>query len=180
MASEAPPPASPWRDRSLLLRALLYLVVAFALSNLLLWEPVDAGPVALLREGIADAAAAVLTLLGTASTASGDRVLMPHGAVRIVNACTGLDASVLLAAAVLAFPARWSARLIGVALAFGVLLPLNFVRVLTLAYSVDAHPEIFETTHLYVWPTVVIIACLGVLLLWIEHVALPRPGGSAP
>lgn len=167
------------RERSLLPRALLYLVIALGLSNLLLWEPVDSGPVALLREGIAASAARVLTLLGLESTASGDLVRMPGGSVRIVNACTGLDASLLLAAAMLAFPARWSARAIGVALAFGSLLPLNFIRVLSLAYAVDSRPELFEVTHLYVWPAVVIVACLGVLLLWIDRVARAEPDSAS-
>ena len=62
--------------------------------------------------------------------------------------------------------------------AFAVLMPLNFVRVLTLAWMVNSSSaEVFELTHAYVWPTIVIVVCLATLLGWIQRVA---PGEPAP
>lgn len=158
--------------RSLLIRSAIYLVVALGISNLLVMESIDSGPVGVLREGIAEAAAFVLTQLGMASSASGDRVLLPRSAVQIVNACTGLDVSVLLAASVLVFPATWKARAIGVLMSFGVILSLNFIRVLTLCYFINSQPDMFELSHVYIWPAVISVLALATLLVWIQGVAL--------
>jgi exosortase/archaeosortase len=126
---------SPRSSRHLWLRAGLYALAVVAISNLLVRDEVGLGVLAPLREAIARAAAGVLSLLGTAATAQGDHIRMPGGAVQVVDACTGLDASLLVGAAVLVFPAGWRARLLGVLAGFAILMPLNFIRVVTLAYG---------------------------------------------
>jgi exosortase/archaeosortase family protein len=171
-ASGTPPPRPAWRDRSLWLRSAVYVLIAVGLSNLLVNEAIDQGPIALVRESIASAAASVLRFFGTSATAVGDRVQMTRGAVQIVNACTGFDVSILLSAAILVFPATWRARLLGVLIAFAVLMPLNFLRVLTLAWAVNSRPDVFELSHYYIWPTIVIVVCLATLLGWIQLLAL--------
>lgn len=159
------------RTRSLWLRALAYLGVAVGLSNALLLDAVDRQLLSPLREGIARAAAAVLGILGVDASARADYVQLPQGAVQIVDACTGLDASLLLAAAMLLFPASWRARLAGIAAGFAIVMSLNFVRVLTLALWVGTSPAWFELGHLYVWPALVVVAVLATLLGWMQLAA---------
>jgi exosortase/archaeosortase family protein len=156
--------------RSLWLRALAYLAIAVALSNALLLGAVDRQLLGPLRQGIAGAAAAALGLFGVDARARADYVQLPQGAVQIVDSCTGLDASLLLAAAMLVFPASWRARLAGIGAGFAILMSLNFVRVLTLAVWVSS-PHWFELAHLYVWPTLVVIAALATLLGWMQLAA---------
>jgi exosortase H (IPTLxxWG-CTERM-specific) len=157
--------------RSLWLRALAYLALAVALSNALLLGAVDRQLLGPLRQGIASAAAAALGLFGVDARARGDYVHLPQGAVQIVDACTGLDASLLLAAAMLVFPASWRARLAGIAAGFATLMSLNFVRVLTLTVWAGSSPHWFEVAHLYVWPALVVIAALATLLGWMQLTA---------
>jgi exosortase/archaeosortase family protein len=157
-----------------LLRAAVYGAAAVAISNALLVDELDRVLLGPLRQAIARAAAAVLSLLGTPATANADAVQLQRGAVQIVDACTGLDLSLLLAAAMLLFPAGWRARLAGITAAFAVLMPLNFFRVLSLAYWVEASPAWFEISHAYVWPALVLIAALATLLGWMQRAAAPR------
>jgi exosortase H (IPTLxxWG-CTERM-specific) len=159
------------RTRSLWLRALAYLIVAGALSNALLLGAVERAVLAPLRQAIARAAAAALGLFGVEAGARADYVQLPYGSVQIVDGCTGLDASLLLAAAMLLFPASWRARLAGIAAGFAIVMSLNFVRVLTLAVWVGSSRAWFELAHLYLWPTLVVIAVLATLLGWMQLAA---------
>jgi exosortase/archaeosortase family protein len=130
---------------------------------------VERGLLAPLREAIAGAAAAVLSLLGASASASGDYVRLPGGTVQVVDSCTGLDVSLLVGAAMLLHPASWRARLAGVLLGFAILMPLNFVRVLTLAWWSGRGSAWFEVGHVYLWPAVVVIASLAILLGWMQR-----------
>ncbi len=104
---------------------------------------------------------------------NGERVFLSSSAVQIVNSCTGVDVAVFLASAVLVFPASWSARLKGVVLSFVVVFIVNFLRVLTLCYFVNSSAELFELTHIYIWPAFITLVCLATLLFWIQSVAQP-------
>ena len=161
--------------RSLAARLGLFFALALGLSNALVWEPIDSGPVAELRRGIASAAASVLTLSGVDSVAVGERIQMPGGAVRIVNSCTGLDAAFLLASAIVVFPASWPARLGGVAAAVALLAVVNFARVLSLAYFAQSETATFERAHVHVWPTAIVVICAVGFAAWI-HLATRRSG----
>ncbi|HTO71893.1 MAG TPA: archaeosortase/exosortase family protein [Myxococcota bacterium] len=150
------------------MRAAVYLALVVGLSNLLLADAVDRAALAQLRRSIAWAAAALLGLFQHDVRAVGEHVLVGESVVEIVNGCTGLDVGVFLASAIAVFPAPWRARLRGVALAFAVALAVNFVRVLTLCVLVGRFPIAFDVVHIYVWPVLISLACLGTLVAWIR------------
>lgn len=166
----SPDPASPTRFWP---RALAYLLLAVAISNALLSEPVERGLLAPLRACTAGVAAALLGAIGVQASASADLIRLDSGALRIVDACTGLDVAALLALAMLVFPAPWRARARGIALGVGAVLALNFARVVTLAYGSARHPDCFEFAHAYAWPALISLAVLAILLAWTSR-ASPR------
>jgi len=153
------------------LRALLYVALVVGLSNLLLLDTVDRGLLAHVRNGVAWAAAHVLSLFRSDVSASGGHVSVGGAMVEVVNGCTGVDVGIFLASAVLVFPAPWRARARGVALAFAVALGVNFLRVLSLCWLDASHPAAFELAHVYLWPAAISLACLAALLAWIRSVA---------
>lgn len=160
-------------------RAAAFLVLAIGLSNLLVNERFDGAFLAQLREAVAAAAAAVLAAAGLETRVEAAFIHMPHGAVEIVDSCTGLDVFVILASAMLVFPARWRARGVGILLAGAVVFAANFLRVLVLCWFVGSDGGWFDSLHGYVWPLLMIAASLAVSLFWMQNIAQPRDP-SAP
>lgn len=156
-----------------MLRSALYVALVVGLSNLLLVETIDRELFGHVRNGIASLASAVLSLFRGDVSSTGQTVWVGGSAVEIVNGCTGVDVAIFLGSAMLVYPAAWSAKLRGVALAFAVVLATNFLRVLTLCWLNASSPRAFELVHVYVWPAFISLVCLATLLAWIRS-ATPR------
>ncbi len=160
--------------RRFLWTCALYVALALTLSVVLLSNLVFDDLLLGLRVAVADGAVSVLNLFGVPVASQGASIRGPGTALILVNECTGIDATILLVCAILVFPAPWRARGIGTALAVGVMMSVNFVRVLTLVYLGNYAPGWLEIGHLYLWPVVVILAGVGTLLFWAERLAVPR------
>nr|AAP58534.1 hypothetical protein [uncultured Acidobacteriota bacterium] len=109
---------------------------------------------------------------------------VPAAPVEVTLACSGADAMALCVGAVLAYPVAWPARLAGAGGGVALILALNTVRIGTLMQAAGA-PRWFDTLHLYVWPTLLMLAIAGYVLMWMgfadrrERAApLPAPAGG--
>ena len=147
-----------------------YVVLAVGLSLLLLSDLVFDDLLHSLRVGVASTAGAVMRVFGLPIVSTGEIIRGPGTALIIVNECTGIDATILLASAILVFPAGWRQKLAGLAWAAGVMMIVNFVRILTLIFLGNYSPDLLEVGHLYVWPPIVILVGVGTLLVWADHV----------
>jgi len=101
----------------------------------------------------------------------------PRFAVTIYNGCNGLEAILVFVAGVLAFPASWRARLLGVVLGVVAVQLLNIVRVVSLYYVGVWRPEWFTTAHVLVWQTIVILFAVVLWLFWVQRHALAPARG---
>ena len=97
-------------------------------------------------------------------------------AVSIEAGCNGVEATIVLVAAVLAFPAPWRSRLIGLAAGIIAVQGLNIVRVISLFYLGQWNTQVFEWAHLYVWQALIMLDVLIVWLVWVR--TLPRASGG--
>lgn len=177
MASRTPPDrdALPLERRPrFLFTVLVYGVLVVGLSVLLLSDMVFGDLLEELRVFVAWTTSSTMALFGMEVQSHGEIITGPSASLMIVNECTGVDATILLVSAVLVFPAGWRQKLLGAALACGVMMLLNFVRVLTLIYIGNYHGGWLEVGHLYVWPVFVILTGVGTLLYWAERFAIPR------
>lgn len=93
-------------------------------------------------------------------------------AVSIEAGCNGVEATIVLVAAILAFPAPWPRKLLG--LLFGIIAVqgLNIVRVISLFYLGQWNFDVFEWAHLYAWQALIMLDVMIVWLLWVR--TLPR------
>ena len=98
-------------------------------------------------------------------------------AVSIEAGCNGVEATIVLIAAMLAFPASWRRRLIGLAVGIVAVQGLNIVRVISLFYLGQWNFEVFEWAHLYVWQALIMLDVLIVWLVWVR--TLPPRGAAA-
>jgi exosortase H (IPTLxxWG-CTERM-specific) len=95
-------------------------------------------------------------------------------AVSIEAGCNGVEATIVLIAAMLAFPAPWKRKLIGLAAGIVAVQGLNIIRVISLFYLGQWNFDAFEFAHLYVWQALIMLDVLVVWLLWVRTL----PGGA--
>jgi exosortase H (IPTLxxWG-CTERM-specific) len=98
-------------------------------------------------------------------------------AVSIEAGCNGVEATIVLLAAILAFPASWKHKLLGLAIGVVAVQGLNIVRVISLFYLGQWNFDVFEWAHLYVWQALIMLDVMIVWLLWVR--TLPRMGPPA-
>ncbi len=98
-------------------------------------------------------------------------------AVSIEAGCNGIEATIVLVAAIFAFPASWRDRLVGLAAGIVAVQGFNVVRVISLFYLGQWNMQVFEWAHLYVWQALIMLDVLVVWLVWVR--LLPRDGGAS-
>jgi exosortase H (IPTLxxWG-CTERM-specific) len=102
-------------------------------------------------------------------------------AVSIEAGCNGVEATIVLVAAILAFPAPWKRKLVGLVIGVIAVQALNIVRVISLFYLGQWNFDVFEWAHLYVWQALIMLDVLVVWLLWVRALPrVPRAPATAP
>jgi exosortase/archaeosortase family protein len=99
--------------------------------------------------------------------------------IEVTLACSGADALSLCVGAIVAYPASWRMRAIGVATASAGLLALNTLRIGTLGRAASS-PRLFEALHLYVWPVVLTVAIAGFVFAWMRVADRVRGAAAVP
>ena len=129
---------------------------------------------------LASISASLVTLFDPGVVAAGKVLRSSQNgfAVSIEAGCNGVEATIVLLAAVLAFPAPWQSKLIGLAAGIVAVQGLNVVRVISLFYLGQWNFTVFEWAHLYVWQALIMLDVLIVWLIWVR--TLPRASGTGP
>ncbi len=92
-------------------------------------------------------------------------------AVSIEAGCNGVEATIVLIAAICAFPASWPARLIAISLGFLAIQVLNIVRIISLFYLGNWNLEYFSWIHLYLWPALIMLDVLVVFIVYLRYLS---------
>jgi exosortase H (IPTLxxWG-CTERM-specific) len=92
-------------------------------------------------------------------------------AVSIEAGCNGVEATIVLIAAIGAFPANWRARLIAIGLGFLAIQVLNIVRIISLFYLGNWNLEYFSWIHLYLWPALIMLDVLVVFIVYLRYLS---------
>lgn len=147
----------------------LFLMIAFYL--LMVFVPlkkiidVNGG----YTRGVVAATSKVLSILNIPSTSSGSIIRFPSVALDVQFGCNGLEAMMIYAVAVVAFPATWKKRLAGLAAGFVVLQVMNVIRIAGLAYTGVHFPGLFDFVHIYIAQGIMIAAALGIFFVYLEY-----------
>ncbi|GAA4425469.1 exosortase H [Acidovorax lacteus] len=88
--------------------------------------------------------------------------------VSIEPGCNGIEACIVLFAAVMAFPATWRHKLVGLVVGFVAVQALNIVRVISLFYLGQWSTPVFNFAHEYLWQALIMLDVLIVWLLWVR------------
>lgn len=99
-------------------------------------------------------------------------------AVSIEPGCNGVEAMIVLLAAILAFPAPWLHKLKGLFWGFIAIQGMNLLRIISLFYLGQWSQELFDWAHLYIWQALIMLDALVVFLIWIRY--LPEEKNDEP
>ena len=159
---------------------ILFLVVQATLFGLELTPPAQHWFVEPWTNTLARLSAGLVTLFDPSVVATGKvmRSTTNGFAVSIEAGCNGVEATIVLVAAMLAFPAPWKHKVVGLAAGIVAVQGLNIVRVISLFYLGQWNRDVFEWAHLYVWQALIMLDVLIVWLLWVR--TLPRGEGPPP
>jgi exosortase H (IPTLxxWG-CTERM-specific) len=156
---------SLWR-RSETRFLILFLSILGISFTVIALKPVNDAFVVPYTTLIAKASGNVLQLFGEDITISGCLLRSPRFAVTIYNGCNGLITSLIFVSGVLAFPARWSAKLIGVVGGLLAIQIINLVRIISLFYIGIFLPQFFNQSHIFIWQSLVILAGVTLWIVW--------------
>jgi len=151
-------------------RQVLFLVrfaVLLLVFFVVIWlGPVDRHVIAPFTRGLARVSAVVLNLFGEGVSVAGSVIAGNGFAVDIKGGCNGVEAMLLLCAAIAAFDAPWRARVLGLIAGSAALMAFNIVRIVTLYVIGERWRRLFETFHLAVWQTIMFAVAASIFALW--------------
>ena len=161
----------------------IFAAILLVLFTLELLNPVQQALIQPFTGGLAAVSAALILPFDDTVISSG-RVLrdsISGFAVSIEAGCNGVEATIVLIAGILAFPARWSEKFIAIGLGFLAVQGLNILRIVSLFYLGQWNYTIFEWTHLYFWPVLIMLDVLVVFAVYLRWLGRQSDGqGSGP
>ena len=153
---------------------ITFFIWLAAFEGLLVFGPFERGVVQPFTRGIAVTSGGILRAAGLPNRVVGTVIAGSCFSVDIENGCNGVEATMFLVAAILAFPATARLRAIGAVLGSVIIQAMNLLRVLTLYLAGCYRREWFETLHLAVWQTIIFAAVTLYFLAWTKQGAPER------
>jgi len=169
--------SNPAAGSVLMLRfSLLFIFLLVGLFTIEVLQPVQDHVILPFTAVIANISVFIIEIFdsGVASSGKVIRDLESGFAVSIEPGCNGVEALIILFAAIFAFPASLKQKLIGFGIGFVAIQALNLVRIISLFYLGQWNMTWFNWFHLYLWQALIILDALVVWLIWLRMLP-PRP-----
>jgi exosortase H (IPTLxxWG-CTERM-specific) len=151
----------------------LFLVIIVSLFTIEMLVPVQEHVIAPFTGMLARLSAAIILPFDSSAVAYG-KILQFRDtgfAVSIEAGCNGVEAAIVLIAAVIAYPASWSARSLAIALGFLAIQVMNLARIISLFYLGNWNMEFFSWIHLYLWPALIMLDVLIVFIVYLRYLS---------
>ena len=157
---------------------ILFVVILVTLFAAELTPPAQSAVVLPWTEALVRISAGLITLIDSHVAVFGKILQSTTNsfAVSVEAGCNGIEAAIILIAAMLAFPAPWKHRVIGILAGLTAVQALNIVRVISLFYLGQWNMKAFEWAHLYLWQALIMLDVLIVWLIWMRTL----PTSSSP
>ena len=156
--------------------ALIYFVILGAMFGLETTPWAQSFTVGTWTQFLADFSGGMMQLFDPTVVVQGSDIRNSQTgyAVSIKAGCNGVEAAMILAAAILAYPAPWLKKLTGMVIGVLAIQILNVVRIISLYYLGAWSQRALDIAHLYVWPGLIILDALVIFLLWIHWLGRER------
>lgn len=116
---------------------------------------------------------ALLSAFGMHPTSSGVTLFVRRTAINISSDCSPHLPYLIFAGAVLATPATWPQRAVGLLAGAAVIHLFNVARILALIGVLVSHKEWFEFAHAYLWQIGTIVVVIAGFVTWSEWTRRP-------
>lgn len=150
-------------QKKFLIRFAVFLVGFYALVAI---QPVNDAVVVPFTAFLVKISAGILRAIGEQVVTRGTVIQSVLFAVDVKNGCNGIEAVLLLVAAMLAFPAPARARAIGLAIGLAAIQGVNLVRIVSLFWLGAHRRDVFDLFHAAIWQTLLILLAVGIFLAW--------------
>ncbi|MBV6340460.1 archaeosortase/exosortase family protein [Candidatus Magnetobacterium casense] len=116
----------------------------------------------------------VLYLLNIPSSCNGSILRLSTFAMEVKFGCSGLESVMIYSIAIVAYPATWMQRLVGIVTGFFIIQLLNIIRIVALGLTGIYFKEIFDVVHFYVAQGIMIAISLALFFMFSSYVAKNR------
>jgi exosortase H (IPTLxxWG-CTERM-specific) len=117
----------------------------------------------------------VLKFLGQDITVTGSSISTPVFSITVKRGCDAIDATALFVCAVLAFPAPFRKKIVGVVAGTLLLVIINLIRIITLFLAGIYFPAAFELMHIDVWQGLFILLAIVFWVFWLLWTGKNQP-----
>jgi len=149
---------------------VVFVVCFLAGIGLLLLPPVQALDAQFSR-ALVTLSHGLIGICGGKATLEGAILRSPGGfAVEMRDGCNAVNVTILLWSAVLAFPASWRMKALGMIAGSLVIQALNIVRFISLFYIGQYSAAWFDFAHGYLWESLLVLDTMVVFWLWVSRV----------
>jgi exosortase H (IPTLxxWG-CTERM-specific) len=149
---------------------ILFTVLLVGLFTLEILQPAEKHVILPFTSFIADVSVWIIQFFDAEVIARGNSIkdASTGFGVRIERGCNGVEAMIILFAAIFAFPAPLKNKMMGFVIGFFAIQVLNIVRIVSLFYLGQWNQVAFEWFHLYLWQALIIMDALVVWLVWLR------------
>jgi exosortase H (IPTLxxWG-CTERM-specific) len=91
-------------------------------------------------------------------------------AIEMKDGCNGVTVTMLLWSAILAFPASWRHRAIGLVSGSVAIQVVNFIRFISLFYLGQYNLNWFDFAHHYLWESLIMLDTVVVFWVWVAKI----------
>src|SRR6056297_1238212 len=156
--------------------SIVFVILLVGLFTVEVLQPVQQHVILPFTSGLAWISVNIIELFdsGVASAGKVIRDIESGFAVSSEPGCNGVEALIILFAAIFAFPAPFKNKLIGFAIGFVAIQALHLVRIICLFYMGEVSMTWFDWFHLYLWQALIILDALVAWLIWLRMLP-PHP-----
>lgn len=160
---------------------IIFITVLISLFYLELLNGVQHAVIAPFTSLLAKISAEIIQFFDSSAQANGVIIQNIHTGfgVQIEPGCNGVEACIVLIAAVVAFPSSWLTKIIGIVLGIIAIQAVNILRIISLFYLAQWDQSLFEFAHLYLWQALIMLDVLIVFLIWVGYVNKQRASNKS-
>jgi len=109
-----------------------------------------------------------LNFFGMYAIHSGENILLSSSILEVKFGCNGLEAVLILVAAILAYTTEFKVKLLWLFKGIFFLMMFNFLRLLILSFVLNNYREYFNFMHDYVTQDIMIFVAIIIFILFIQ------------
>jgi archaeosortase B (VPXXXP-CTERM-specific) len=156
-----------WKQNRRIILPVLIFFVIIGVFIFLYYRVVESQPFHGFMAFTANITGFLLNIMGRNTTVTDTVVSSPQFSYQIVDLCTAVMPMLILTAAILAYPSRVKEKAVGLLIGLPGIFIINQVRLISLFFIGVYAPGIFETAHLLVWQSLMILLAIGLWLIWV-------------